>query len=75
MYLAHAVLGERLRACTEAVCQHEDKSAHAIFGSPDDLKFRSSMTLFAQVSPEFERPLALFFENHPDPRTLELLAK
>ena len=45
-YLADPVLGERLKACTRAVLAHRDRSAHAIFGSPDDVKFRSSMTLF-----------------------------
>src|SRR3982751_3372983 len=50
-YLAHPVLGERLKACTRAVLAHRDRSAHAIFGSPDDVKFRSSMTLFAAADP------------------------
>ena len=46
-YLNHPVLGSRLRECCEAVLGVEAKSAHAIFGSPDDLKFRSCLTLFA----------------------------
>jgi uncharacterized protein (DUF1810 family) len=46
-YLAHPLLGPRLRASVEAVNQVAARSAHEIFGSPDDLKFRSSMTLFA----------------------------
>lgn len=45
-YLAHALLGPRLRACTEAVLNCEAASLNGLFGSPDDLKFRSSMTLF-----------------------------
>lgn len=48
-YLAHPVLGPRLRACTEAVLGHPDRSLHEMFGSPDDLKFCSSMTLFAEA--------------------------
>src|SRR5262245_1522043 len=49
-YLAHPVLGLRLRRCTEAILAVAGKSAHDILGYPDDLKFRSSMTLFAAVS-------------------------
>ena len=45
-YLNHNLLGPRLIACCEALLTHKDKTAHAIFGSPDDLKLRSSMTLF-----------------------------
>ena len=51
-YLTHALLGARLVECTESVLQHADKSAHDIFGSPDDLKFHSSMTLFDAVGAE-----------------------
>src|SRR5882724_3520289 len=51
-YLAHPVLGPRLRQCTEAVLAVADRSLHAIFGSPDDAKFRSSMTLFAEAAQE-----------------------
>ena len=49
-YLAHPVLGPRLVASTNAVLSHPDRSLHAIFGSPDDMKFRSSMTLFAEAA-------------------------
>src|SRR5262245_28575398 len=49
-YLAHRVLSGRLRECTELVLGNTGKTAHEIFGSPDDLKFRSSMTLFGAVS-------------------------
>ncbi len=48
-YLAHPLLGPRLAHCTQAVLSHPDIPLAAIFGSPDDLKFRSSMTLFAEV--------------------------
>jgi uncharacterized protein (DUF1810 family) len=48
-YLEHPVLGARLRECTQLVCAVAGKTAYEIFGSPDDLKFRSCMTLFAKV--------------------------
>jgi len=73
-YLAEPVLGERLKACTRAVLRHPDRSAHAIFGSPDDLKFRSSMTLFGLAAPEeplFRQALERFYEGRPDPLTVE----
>lgn len=75
-YLAHPVLGPRLLECTRAVLAHGDKSAHAIFGSPDDLKFRSCMTLFglAGPHPEFRQALELFYGGEPDPVTRGLLA-
>jgi uncharacterized protein (DUF1810 family) len=72
-YLDHPLLGERLKACTGAVLGYRDKSAHAIFGSPDDLKFRSSMTLFSMAAPEeplFRQALAQFHEGQPDPLTI-----
>ena len=75
-YLAHPLLGERLRTCTRAANAWEDRSAHALFGAPDDVKFRSSMTLFAQADPDdpdFACALAIFFEGRPDPLTLERL--
>ena len=74
-YLAHPVLGPRLRECTEAVLAHHDRSAHDIFGSPDDLKFRSSMTLFAEAGggDPFAAALARFFGGIPDRATLHLL--
>src|SRR5512140_2217155 len=50
-YLVHPILGERLRACTRLVLDVKGKSAHDIFGSPDELKFHSSMTLFAAAAP------------------------
>ena len=72
-YLAQPVLGDRLRACTRAVLGHRDRSAHAIFGSPDDLKFRSCMTLFGLAAPEeslFLEALEQFCEGRPDPLTV-----
>ena len=75
-YLAHPVLGPRLLDCTALVNRVEGRSAHDIFGSPDDVKFRSSMTLFAAARPEeaaFREALERYFDGRPDPRTLELL--
>jgi uncharacterized protein (DUF1810 family) len=76
-YWRHPVLGSRLKECTELVLATPGRTAHEIFGSPDDLKFRSCMTLFAEVAPDepvFRRALARFFDAEPDPRTLALLA-
>lgn len=75
-YLAHPVLGPRLVECAEAALQVPDRTAHEIFGSPDDLKLRSSATLFAEAAGEpsvFHRLLDRFYEGKPDERTLELL--
>jgi uncharacterized protein (DUF1810 family) len=77
-YLAHPVLGPRLRESVEAVLAVEGHSAHDIFGSPDDVKLRSCMTLFAAVSPPgsaFERLLERYFDGEPDGRTLRLLER
>ncbi len=75
-YAQHPVLGPRLRQCTGLVLATAGRSLHDIFGSPDDLKFRSSMTLFAEVLPQepmFRLALDRFCGGRPDPRTLELL--
>lgn len=75
-YLRHPVLGPRLIACCAAALAVEGRSAHDIFGSPDDLKLRSCATLFARVAPPgsvFERLLDRFFAGEPDPKTLQLL--
>jgi uncharacterized protein (DUF1810 family) len=71
-YLRHPVLGPRLRECTELVMRVEGRSAAEIFGYPDDLKFRSSMTLFAQVADDrlFAEAIAKFYPAGPDPATL-----
>jgi uncharacterized protein (DUF1810 family) len=75
-YLENPVLGARLKECAEAVLGVEGRSAHEIFGSPDDMKLRSCATLFARASPPgspFERLLAKYFGAEQDPRTLRLL--
>jgi uncharacterized protein (DUF1810 family) len=75
-YLDHPVLGPRLDRCTRAVLDAKAPSLHAIFGSPDDLKFRSSMTLFHVVSDRenvFRQALDRWCGGAPDERTLELL--
>ena len=74
-YLAHPVLGPRLIECAEALLAHEGRSARDILGTPDDLKLRSSATLFAQIAaPDspFHRMLLAFFDGRPDDRTVEL---
>jgi uncharacterized protein (DUF1810 family) len=76
-YLAHPVLGPRLRHCTQIVAHHDGLSAHEIFGSPDDLKFRSCLTLFAQAAPEetvFAAALHKYFGGKADPQTVEILS-
>lgn len=75
-YLQHPVLGQRLKECTELVLRIEGRSALDIFGAPDDMKFRSSMTLFAQVSSNddiFERALQKYFDGVPDQLTIDRL--
>lgn len=75
-YLAHPELGARLRECVAAMLQVPDRSAHDILGSPDDLKFRSCLTLFQRAAPQdalFGEALARFYGGAPDPRTLALL--
>ena len=75
-YLAHAVLGPRLVECTGLVNKVEGRSVHQIFGSPDDLKFHSSMTLFASADPEalaFREALGKHFSGALDAPTVEKL--
>ena len=75
-YWRHPVLGGRLKECSELVVAVEGRTALEIFHSPDDLKFRSSMTLFVQAAPQepvFSRALAKYFSGQVDPKTLELL--
>lgn len=72
-YLAHPVLGERLRECTRLVLAVQERSINAIFGSPDDMKFHSCMTLFAQAAPDeslFKDALKKYFDGAPDTATL-----
>jgi uncharacterized protein (DUF1810 family) len=76
-YLAHPVLGARLRACTRLVAAIDGKDIHQIFAHPDNLKFHSSMTLFADVAPDegvFQECLNKYFDGKADPGTLERLA-
>ena len=76
-YLEHPILGPRLLECCRALLDLKLGSATAIFGSPDDMKLRSSATLFAAVSEPgsvFEKILARFFGS-PDSRTVELLKR
>jgi uncharacterized protein (DUF1810 family) len=73
-YIAHPVLGPRLIDDTAIVNRVDGKTAMQIFGSPDDLKFRSCMTLFAALQPEpFDAALRKYYDGTPDPRTTELL--
>ncbi len=77
-YLAHDLLGPRLRECTSLTLDCGVSDAHALFGSPDDLKFRSSMTLFtiaSQRSAPFTEALATFFDGREDAATLERLSR
>ncbi len=75
-YLHHPILGPRLIQCTELVLRHKAKTASEIFGSPDDLKFRSSMTLFSRLPDvhKFGSALDFFYPSGPDVRTLALLS-
>jgi len=74
-YLGHGVLGPRVRECTALVTAVGGRTAREILGSPDDLKFQSSMTLFGAASsdPEFSAAIAKFYGGKPDQRTLDLL--
>ena len=75
-YLNDPVLGMRLVECADAVLRIEGRSAQQIFGSPDDMKLKSSATLFAHVSPPgsvFERVLDKYFRGEHDGKTLRLL--
>jgi uncharacterized protein (DUF1810 family) len=79
-YLTHPVLGERLRECTQLVLEVRGRSPAEIFGYPDDLKFRSCMTLFARAAAAaraedrvFAEALGRYFCGAPDPLTTRLL--
>jgi uncharacterized protein (DUF1810 family) len=75
-FLAPPLLGPRLVECFEAALSVDGRTAHEIFGSPDDLKFRSCATLFGCVTPPgsvFARVLDKYFDGEGDPRTLELV--
>lgn len=75
-YLAHPLLGPRLRECVQALLEHADRPAASLLGELDALKLRSCLTLFASVSPPdslFQRALDGFFDGAGDPTTLRLL--
>lgn len=77
-YLGHPVLGPRLRACVAALNAVRGKSAHEIMGHPDDLKLRSSLTLFAQAAPgdpEFLAALERYYAGVFDPMTMQALGR
>ena len=72
-YMAHPVLGARLRECARLTLNVAGKTARDIFGSIDEIKFRSSMTLFARAAPDdgvFQRCIDKYFAGSPDPATL-----
>lgn len=75
-YLEHPILGTRLLACAEAVMGIEERTAHEIFGSPDDTKLKSCVTLFACVSGPgsiFDRLLVKHYQGKRDEKTLKLV--
>jgi uncharacterized protein (DUF1810 family) len=76
-YLAHPVLGPRLDLCARIVLASNNSSLHAIFGSPDDLKFRSCMTLFSLAAEGADNPfhqaLDRWCDGRPDEQTLVLI--
>ena len=76
-YLAHAVLGNRLRECVAAMVFNTGKSAASILGDVDALKFKSCLTLFAQAEPNtiFQKALLQFFGGTEDKNTLAILAQ
>jgi len=77
-YLQHPVLGPRLRECTQLVLNVEGRSAVEIFSYPDNLKFRSCMTLFMAATTDnkiFKNALLKYFDGKPDTLTLDLLAQ
>jgi uncharacterized protein (DUF1810 family) len=76
-YLAHPIVGPRLRECAKLVLDVEGRTARQIFGPVDEMKFRSSMTLFASAAPDeplFSQCLDKYFGGAPDLATLEKLS-
>jgi len=76
-YWQHPVLGPRLVTCLKLVLAQPNTMARDVFGTPDDLKFKSCLTLFDQVAPQepvFKQALTRFFAGKPDEATLKLLA-
>src|SRR6185437_14370810 len=77
-YIRHPTLGPRLRECTQLVLNLEGRSVDEIFGYPDNLKFRSCMTLFAKSTADnqiFKDALAKHFDGESDPLTMERLGR
>ncbi len=77
-YLAHPILGQRLLECVQILLGLEGRMASDIFGSPDDMKLKSSMTLFASVQdtePAFAHVVDKYFQGKRDSRTLNLLGQ
>lgn len=77
-YAQHPILGMRLKQCSQILLEHRHKTAHEIFGSPDDMKLRSCMTLFALAAPGervFIDVLEAFYPDGPDLRTQEIWAR
>jgi uncharacterized protein (DUF1810 family) len=75
-YWHHALLGPRLRRCVELLLLHHDRTALQILGSPDDLKLRSSLTLFARAAPDeplFGQALGRYYRGAGDARTVDML--
>lgn len=75
-YLEHPVLGSHLIEISNALLEIEDKTANEIFGSPDDMKLKSSMTLFGALDdtdPVFQQVLDKYYDGAKDQKTLELL--
>lgn len=75
-YLQHPLLGPRLEQCAQIIAPQTQRSARQLFGTPDDLKLHSSMTLFAIAAPDrpvFDAVLATFFNGERDSATLEQL--
>jgi len=75
-YLAHPVLGNRLKTISHVLIQVAGRTAHQIFGSPDDMKLHSSMTLFAGLpgtDSVFQQVLDKYFSGEPDKKTLQIL--
>ena len=75
-YLGHPLLGPRIELCTRIVLASESSSLHVMFGSPDDMKFRSCMTLFSRATDDHDNPFRQALErwcgSRPDERTLAL---
>jgi uncharacterized protein (DUF1810 family) len=76
-YINHPILGNRLKEITGELLKIKDKSALDIFGSPDDKKLKSCMTLFSIVSQDsiFRQVLSQFFNSEKDGKTLDIIGK